>query len=145
MPQADPTVLRRKKRESLYTCPPKKDQWETQWCEIDIRAGFCQHACNDPPALHFIAGFGSGGDGGGLGVGGLAAFGGRPRRADGERRLAYAGALAVTRVVPDPGQLPPSAPAKRDAPLQIWASLCFSPSRLKLASDLDERETITGV
>ena len=53
----------------------------------------------------------------------------------------------------DPGQLPPSAPAKRDAPLQIWASLCFSPSRLKLTSDLDERErererereTITGV
>ena len=83
----------------------------------------------------------------GLGVGGLATFGGRPRRADGEGRLAYAGALAVTRVVLDPGQLPPSAPAKRDAPLQIWASLCFSPSRLKLTSDLDEREreTITGV
>ena len=33
----------------LFTSPPKKDQWETQWCEIDIRAGFCQHACNTPP------------------------------------------------------------------------------------------------
>ena len=50
------------------------------------------------------------------------------------------GALAVTRVVLDPGQISPSAPAKRDAPLQIWASLCFSPSRRKLTSDLDERE-----
>ena len=81
-------------------------------------------------APHFIPGFGSGGDGGGLGSGGCVAFGEGARRAVGEGRLAYVPALRVEHFsADDSGAYDDKLMIKQETGQTRWEYVFGSPPR----------------